>query len=190
MFERLAMMLGQRPGATRGALFASAVLLLSCGGAAPKADAPARNKVAKVTPAPLVKLRPHRLFAGAPPVIPHDIDDTDSDGECMDCHEDGGAAGDDEIAPMVAHPQLVNCRQCHVPQVGKSDLVALKFQARRQGYKGDRLFATAPPTIPHVVGPLRVKCVACHAGPAPRAVKTTHPERTVCRQCHVGSTPD
>lgn len=184
MFERLA-----RSGASRGALFAAAALLLSCGGADTKADAPATAPEASV-PVNTAEVRPNRLYAGAPPVIPHEIDDTDGDSECMDCHEDGGEAGDDKVAPMVAHPQLVNCRQCHVAQIGKTDAVALKFTARRPGWKVARLYPQAPPAIPHFVGELRSKCVACHAGPAPRGTVTGHPERTVCRQCHVASTPD
>ena len=198
MFERL-LNLGFSRGAIFAifAIFATGAMLLSCGGADTKTDTPPlaeAAKVAKVSDAipagPSVKVRVNRLYAGAPPVIPHEIDDTDGDGECMDCHEDGGEAGDEKVAPMVAHPQLVNCRQCHTPQIGKKDFVAMEFTARRPGWKVRRPYPDAPPAIPHYVGELRGKCVACHAGPAPRGTVTTHPERSVCRQCHVASTPD
>jgi nitrate reductase cytochrome c-type subunit len=65
-------------------------------------------------------------------------------------------------------------------------LVANDFQPLPQNLrKGDRLYAHAPPVIPHGVF-MREACAACHEGVAARSeIRCTHPERVNCLQCHV-----
>ncbi|MDK2986205.1 MAG: hypothetical protein PWQ96_1849 [Clostridia bacterium] len=47
------------------------------------------------------------LIEGFPPPIPHDLKDKD---ECLVCHREGEVGK----ATKVTHPELTNCRQCHV----------------------------------------------------------------------------
>jgi len=49
-----------------------------------------------------------RAFEGAPPLIPHEIEDETG---CLECHRLG-----DNDAPITSHPERVNCVQCHVTQ--------------------------------------------------------------------------
>jgi cytochrome c-type protein NapB len=134
-----------------------------------------------------------RAYDGAPPAIPHDA----SIGTCATCHDSDGTVIDGVgIAPASPHGdaaadgEMRRCRQCHVPRLTQSPLVASRFTGLPQGaWRGQRDTPAAPPTIPHTLQ-LREQCIACHAGPAARAeIRTTHPERTRCRQCHVPDTP-
>lgn len=54
-----------------------------------------------------------RAYQGAPPLIPHSIDQTLVT-SCLACHADGKIIKD-RIAPKVSHPHFNNCTQCHVP---------------------------------------------------------------------------
>ena len=59
----------------------------------------------------------NRAYHGAPPTIPHPVADERSMGQntCLKCHNNGGyVAKWDAYAPVVPHPDMVNCRQCHV----------------------------------------------------------------------------
>jgi len=134
-----------------------------------------------------------RAYDGAPPTIPHDA----SIGTCVTCHDSDGAVIDGVgIAPAAPHGDdnaagnMRQCRQCHVPRLGQSLLVASRFTGLPQGaWRGRRATPGAPPTIPHTLQ-LREQCAACHAGPAARAeIRTMHPERARCRQCHVPDAP-
>ncbi len=49
-----------------------------------------------------------RAFEGAPPLIPHDVED---EGICLDCHRLG-----ENDAMIVPHPDRFNCVPCHIPQ--------------------------------------------------------------------------
>jgi nitrate reductase cytochrome c-type subunit len=49
-----------------------------------------------------------RAFEGAPPLIPHEIEDETT---CLECHRLG-----DNDAPITSHPERVNCVQCHIAQ--------------------------------------------------------------------------
>jgi cytochrome c-type protein NapB len=71
-------------------------------------------------------------------------------------------------------------------QTTTDTLVTNDFQAFPQDLrKGDRLYAHAPPVIPHGVF-MREDCAACHDGVAARPeIRCTHPERLNCVQCHV-----
>jgi len=48
---------------------------------------------------------------GNPPLIPHDVAADDGGATCLGCHRTGEGG-----APVTPHPQLVDCRQCHIPQ--------------------------------------------------------------------------
>ena len=130
-----------------------------------------------------------RLYDGAPPVIPHN----DFGADCGACHNPQGiSVAGVGFAPASPHdgtaegPFTARCRQCHVFVLEEGLFVPNDFQGLRQNMRqGGRLYAGAPPTIPHEIL-MRENCAACHTGPGARAeILTTHPERTRCRQCHV-----
>lgn len=130
-----------------------------------------------------------RAYDGAPPVIPH----APLGAACVTCHTPTGrpipSLG---MAPANPHSAeltggaLARCRQCHVFRSDESEFRASSFVGLSQDIKpGERMFAGAPPVIPHKVQ-MRENCLACHAGPAARPeIRCSHPERTRCVQCHV-----
>lgn len=128
-----------------------------------------------------------RAFAGAPPVIPHPILNENTFGEksCLQCHQNGGYVDQFKAyAPVTPHPELINCKQCHVPVRTTSLFQATAFEGLRPPEIGLRALPGSPPVIPHELQ-MRENCLTCHAGPAaPRAIRVTHPERINCRQCH------
>ncbi len=128
-----------------------------------------------------------RAYAGAPPVIPHEVEPSDTDEDCLSCHGELADADEDEPAPATGHPDLPNCRQCHLPQAAPHKQVSNAFAGRRYGWRGQQLDPWAPPVIPHPVNAIYDTCINCHSGPEPRAVPTRHPELQPCRQCHVPS---
>lgn len=141
----------------------------------------------------LASYRRLRAYPGAPPAIPHDVDDAWLRTQaCNTCHARGGWVPDQgAYAPVTPHPQFQNCMQCHVDgaegglfvttEFEPADWPALEQQALTWG---DGVEDRSPPPIPHALQ-LRGNCLACHAGPAAVAeVRTTHPERASCRQCH------
>ncbi|MBM3268804.1 MAG: hypothetical protein FJZ01_14280 [Candidatus Sericytochromatia bacterium] len=126
-----------------------------------------------------------RAFPGAPPFYAHDLGpDLDLDREtCLGCHESGA-----DGAPVVPHPGLPDCRQCHV--AARTDGLFKPTDwvtpPRPPAVKAGR--RTAPPAVPHAVDRLRERCVACHAGPTALAeIRTPHPERKNCLQCHLAA---
>jgi cytochrome c-type protein NapB len=129
-----------------------------------------------------------RAFPGAPPVIPHALleDKSMGAGNCLGCHRDGGFTPVFKAyAPVTPHPQMENCRQCHVPQQKAAPFVASTWQRMAAPEVDGQHLAGAPPPIPHTLQ-MRENCLACHAGPAAVAkIRTPHPERVNCRQCHV-----
>lgn len=59
-------------------------------------------------------LQPAPGSTGNPPAIPHYVAPEDGGQECLACHRDGEGG-----APRTPHPQLVDCRQCHIaPEEG------------------------------------------------------------------------
>jgi len=54
-------------------------------------------------------VRPQSLLPGAPPPIPHQLQNR---GNCIACHVGPGTVA----AIRVEHPSRGNCRQCHVPE--------------------------------------------------------------------------
>jgi cytochrome c-type protein NapB len=131
-----------------------------------------------------------RAFNGAPPIIPHTVENT-NDSACYACHSNGAKMAGMK-ASVMSHEYLANCTQCHAPPPPvpfkdadwsvQSDFVGLPAPKA-----GERAFTGAPPTIPHSQW-MREKCNACHGGPNGWAgMESTHPWRTNCTQCHAPS---
>ena len=131
-----------------------------------------------------------RAFNGAPPVIPHVVENT-ADAACYACHGKGMRI-DGRVANRMSHQFLANCTQCHAPPPPKpfateSLEVASHFVGLSAPLKGDRAFPGAPPTIPHSTW-MRSECLACHGTEAGWAgLQSTHPWRVNCEQCHAPS---
>lgn len=129
----------------------------------------------------------NRAYHGAPPTIPHAIstDNTIGAQSCLKCHEKGGYVSKFEaFAPVTPHPQLVSCVQCHVPVNSEDMFTESGFNGKGKPDLQQRALLSSPPIIPHKIH-MHENCLSCHAGPsAPKAIRTTHPERTNCLQCH------
>lgn len=129
----------------------------------------------------------NRAFPGAPPVIPHEVLDPAGFGGrgCLHCHENGGYVPRfNAFAPVVPHPELMSCKQCHVPAQTPALFAKSTWQATPPPPIGQVAMPEAPPRIPHTLH-MRENCLACHAGPAAvPEIRVTHPERVNCRQCH------
>jgi nitrate reductase (cytochrome), electron transfer subunit len=128
----------------------------------------------------------NRAYDGAPPTIPHAIlNEGIGAKNCLQCHENGGYSDlFKDYAPVTPHPQLTNCRQCHVPVTTASLFKGSDFQKTAAVKTGNSALQGSPPVIPHTLH-LRENCISCHVGPsAPKEIRVSHPERTNCRQCH------
>ncbi|MDC1162435.1 nitrate reductase cytochrome c-type subunit [Tenacibaculum sp.] len=131
----------------------------------------------------------NRAYYGAPPSIPHKVESERNMGgnSCLKCHENGGYTDKFKAyAPVTPHPEMVNCRQCHVPEHTKVLFKDSDFTKGTIPLAGiNNALDGSPPVIPHQLQ-MRENCLACHAGPsAPKEIRVTHPERINCRQCHV-----
>lgn len=131
----------------------------------------------------------NRAYHGAPPSIPHEVSSERNmgDNSCLKCHENGGFTEKFKAyTPITPHPELVNCRQCHVPQKTQGLFTAFQYRKIEMPKVGaNNALLTSPPVIPHQIQ-LRESCLSCHAGPsAPKEIRVSHPERVNCRQCHV-----
>lgn len=131
----------------------------------------------------------NRAFHGAPPSIPHPVEDERSMGgkSCLKCHQNGGYVDKWEAyAPVVPHPEKINCRQCHVAQNTESLFKKSNWALEEPNFAGkNAALDGSPPVIPHQLQ-LHENCLSCHAGPAaPVEIRVSHPERINCRQCHV-----
>ncbi|QCD62249.1 nitrate reductase cytochrome c-type subunit [Tenacibaculum maritimum] len=136
----------------------------------------------------------NRAYHGAPPSIPHSVDEKQGIGGnvCLKCHENGGFVPKYKAyTPVTPHPELVNCRQCHVTQKGNALFKSGEFAVVNPPKVGtNKALPTSPPIIPHQIQ-LRENCLACHAGPsAPKEIRVSHPERTNCKQCHIPNTKE
>lgn len=130
----------------------------------------------------------NRAYAGAPPTIPHPLLSEKGIGDkgCLQCHDNGGyVARFEAYAPVTPHPELINCKQCHVPTKTTKLFKPHQWQAAQAQKVGNRAMPGSPPVIPHDLQ-MRSNCMACHSGPAaPKEIRVSHPERSNCRQCHV-----
>ena len=136
----------------------------------------------------------NRAFPGAPPSIPHPIerDGVIGENDCLKCHDNGGFVQKyDAYAPVSPHPEMVNCRQCHVAQLSQGDFKENYFVKKGSPKVGDNnALLGSPPMIPHQIQ-MRENCLSCHAGSsAPKEILVSHPERINCRQCHVPTSLD
>ena len=138
--------------------------------------------------AALQRREQNRAYNGAPPTIPHPIDQR-SDASCVACHQDGARTKSLRI-PRMSHAFLTNCSQCHVESstqhVTTGVFRANEFAGLRAPTEGPRSFAGAPPQIPHSTW-MRSDCMSCHGYSGLYGVRTTHPWRTNCQQCHAAS---
>ena len=130
-----------------------------------------------------------RAFDGAPPVIPHTIDQQ-SAASCLACHGQGTRLGD-RIATTVSHPHYASCTQCHVESNNGGPFVTTPsvendFTGISRSGPGERAYAAAPPTIPHTLW-LRNDCTSCHGLVARPGLRTSHPWLSNCVQCHAAS---
>lgn len=132
----------------------------------------------------------HRAYNGAPPIIPHPVENT-GDAACYGCHSNGVKMAGLK-ASVMSHQFLGNCVQCHAPMAPApfQDLdatVETTFIGLPAPKQGQRAYPGAPPTIPHSRW-MRENCNACHGGPHGWAgMESTHPWRTNCTQCHAPS---
>lgn len=133
----------------------------------------------------------NRAYAGAPPRIPHTVNDLFSKDNgnfesCLHCHQNGSYSIEMKAyAPIVPHPNFLNCKQCHVPQKTEKLFKSTDWKNTFQVVRAQRHLPGSPPVIPHSLQ-LRENCLSCHLGnSAMEEIKVTHPERTNCRQCHV-----
>lgn len=133
----------------------------------------------------------NRAFPGAPPSIPHPVVKERSFGgnTCIQCHGGGGFVEKfNAYAPVTPHPEMVNCRQCHVATETNNTFKAFAFakvEPPQVGIGINNVMPGSPPMIPHQLQ-MRENCISCHAGPsAPIEIRVSHPERINCRQCHL-----
>lgn len=112
---------------------------------------------AEVKPSEKDKLRSlstrsaRRAFNGAPPVIPHAVEQTD-DAACYACHGEGARVGQ-RVANRMSHGLLANCLQCHAapppkPFAHLQFVAANTFEGLKAPTSGERAFPGAPPVIP------------------------------------------
>lgn len=134
--------------------------------------------------------RAHRAYDGAPPTIPHEVDQRGAPG-CLACHGQGMKLGE-RVAPRISHPPYQSCNQCHVvetaprPLVPYPDLPGNRFVGKASVGNGTRAWQGAPPTMPHSVH-MRSECGSCHGPTGQPGLRTSHPERQSCVQCHASS---
>ncbi|MFS4454995.1 cytochrome C [Maribacter sp. 2304DJ31-5] len=131
----------------------------------------------------------NRAYPGAPPSIPHPVKEKLGMGgvTCLQCHQNGGFVEKfNAYAPVTPHPEMINCKQCHVEQRTRSRFKATHFYKKPAPIVGtNNALPGSPPVIPHQLQ-MRENCLSCHAGPgAVKELRIDHPERINCRQCHV-----
>lgn len=132
-----------------------------------------------------------RAFDGAPPVVPHAIDQQNT-ASCLVCHGKGLKVGA-VVAPRMSHEVYANCTQCHVestnralPPTGEARAPANEFVGLAAPGPGERAWPGAPPVIPHTTW-MRENCASCHGSLAQKGLRTSHPWRGNCMQCHGAS---
>lgn len=156
----------------------------------PAISASAEVSAAADRSAALAARASRRAFDGAPPTIPHRIDQRKTP-DCLACHERGLSVATLR-APAMSHQRLDSCTQCHVvsldPRLAKETPPDLDnvFVGLRSPDAGERAWAGAPPTIPHATL-MRSACLSCHGPEGRAALRTPHPNRQSCQQCHAPS---
>ncbi len=139
--------------------------------------------------AALAVRRTRRAYAGAPPVVPHPIQERKA-AACLACHETGALVGNLR-APMMSHEKYTMCVQCHAPTRAEHEEVASRggvgetnaFAGIHESGPGAIAWQGAPPTIPHQTF-MRENCSSCHGRLGAHGLRTPHPAQTSCTQCH------
>ncbi|MDP3353200.1 MAG: nitrate reductase cytochrome c-type subunit [Flavobacteriaceae bacterium] len=129
----------------------------------------------------------NRAYQGAPPTIPHEVYERDmGDDSCLQCHKNGGYVDKFKAhAPIVPHPEMVNCRQCHVAVISNTIFKASNWNAMNNiPTYSNKALPTSPPVIPHQLEK-NEDCLSCHGSSGLNKIRVTHPERANCQQCHV-----
>lgn len=138
--------------------------------------------------AALQRRQQDRAYNGAPPTIPHPIDQR-SDAACIACHGEGARSVSLRI-PRMSHAVLTNCTQCHVENSPRHMMATVfrenVFSGMEAPTEGPRSFPGAPPQIPHSTW-MRSDCMSCHGYSGLHGIRTTHPWRSNCTQCHAPS---
>lgn len=140
--------------------------------------------------AALVRRAGRRAYDGAPPTIPHAVDQI-APPACLSCHGEGIVVAG-KTAPVMSHPRHDSCVQCHVvaidprPDVDTPPILANDFVGVAAPHGGERAWPGAPPTIPHRTW-MRERCDSCHGPRGALGMKSTHPWRQSCTQCHAPS---
>ena len=151
-------------------------------GRAPIEPGPARDEARSAT---LHKRAERRAYDGAPPTIPHSVDQQGYPA-CLTCHGEG-ATFDGRTAPRMSHDLYVSCTQCHVAEAPLPTNPALSagnsFVGTRPEPTGARAWDGAPPVIPHTTF-MRSDCLSCHGPHGADGMRSTHQERQSCLQCH------
>ena len=141
-----------------------------------------------------------RAFDGAPPVIPHAVEQR-SAAACLSCHGQGQWI-DNAFAPIMSHESRRDCLACHVEQSSRLQSAPQPLPVGgsswmgRTSSRGDRAQPLGPPTIPHTpqqIAWARENCLSCHGpngrpGLAFTADSTAHRDSTTnarCLSCHV-----
>lgn len=130
-----------------------------------------------------------RAYDGAPPTIPHAVDQLATPA-CLTCHEHGARfAG--KTAPVMPHARRDSCVQCHVvardPRpVRDAPPAPENTFAGALPVRGDRAWPGAPPMIPHATT-VRIRCDSCHGPYGALGLRPAHPWRSSCTQCHAPS---
>lgn len=141
-----------------------------------------------------------RAFEGAPPVIPHAIEQQ-SAASCLVCHAEGMQLSG-RVATKISHPHYSSCTQCHVESrrnlpwaasglptqeapenISETLLPVNEFTGVLRSGPGQRAMSGTPPTIPHTTY-MRGDCLSCHGLVARPGLRTTHPWLQNCVQCH------
>jgi nitrate reductase (cytochrome), electron transfer subunit len=129
-----------------------------------------------------------RAYDGAPPVVPHPVDER-AIPNCLTCHEKGAVVGG-LTARALSHPAFGSCLQCHTtaPAAHGSPTVASvapesAFEPEPFGGHGTRAWPEAPPAMPHSNW-MRQNCSSCHGVAGHPGLRTPHADRQNCQQCH------
>ncbi len=131
-----------------------------------------------------------RAYDGAPPTIPHAIDQQGVPA-CLACHQRGAVIAG-RVARAISHPAYASCVQCHVvardprPVAERSPPPENDFRGLASAGPGTRAWPGAPPTMPHALW-MRDRCASCHGPAGDRGLATSHPTRLSCNQCHAPS---
>lgn len=132
-----------------------------------------------------------RAYHGAPPTIPHPLLTEVGIGgkSCLQCHQNGGYVDQFKAyAPVTPHPEMLNCRQCHVPTKTKGVFKESNYKKAEFPELHQSAMPGSPPMIPHTLM-MRENCMSCHAGAGARKdIRVSHANRVNCRQCHVPNT--